>query len=52
VIAESGVVIGEVKRGGVIGELALLREEARAASVRARRDTELFELNGETFARC
>jgi predicted acylesterase/phospholipase RssA/CRP-like cAMP-binding protein len=51
VIAESGVVIGEVKRGGVIGELALLREEARAASVRARRDTELFELNGETFAR-
>ena len=51
VIAESGVVIGEVKRGGVIGELALLREEARAASVRARRDTELFELNGETFVR-
>src|SRR4051812_24312090 len=44
VITESGVVIGEVKRGGVIGELALLREEARAASVRARRDTELFEL--------
>src|SRR4051794_7547945 len=51
VIAESDVVIGEVKRGGVIGELALLREEARAASVRARRDTELFELNGETFVR-
>jgi NTE family protein len=51
VIAESGVVIGEVKRGGVIGELALLREEARAASVRARRDAELFELRHETFDR-
>jgi NTE family protein len=50
VIADSGAVIGEVKRGGVIGELALLREEARAASVRARRGAELIELRRETFA--
>ena len=51
VVSESGVVIGEVKRGDVIGELALLREGARAASVRARRDSELLELRGETFTR-
>jgi predicted acylesterase/phospholipase RssA/CRP-like cAMP-binding protein len=51
VVGESDLVIGEVKRGGVIGELALLREETRAASVRARRDTELFELRGESFSR-
>jgi NTE family protein len=49
VVADSGVAIGEVKRGGVIGELALLREEARAASVRARRRTELIEVRRDAF---
>src|SRR4051794_14943826 len=49
VVSESGVVIGEVKRGGVIGELALLREEPRAASVRASRGAGLLELRRETF---
>ncbi len=33
-----------LRRGDVLGELALLREGARSASVRARRDTELLEL--------
>ncbi|HEY1237317.1 MAG TPA: patatin-like phospholipase family protein [Solirubrobacterales bacterium] len=50
VVADSGAVISEVKRGDVIGELALLREEARAASVRARRSAELIELRHEHFA--
>jgi len=49
VVSESGVVMGEVKRGGVIGELALLREEPRAASIRASRGAELLELRSETF---
>ena len=51
VVAAGDVVIGEVKRGGVIGEFAALREEARAASVRARRESDLLELRGETFTR-
>ena len=38
-----------VRRGGVLGELALLRAERRAASVRARRDAELIELRRATF---
>src|SRR5947199_7475626 len=33
-----------LRRGGVLGELALLREGSRSASARARRDTELLEL--------
>ena len=49
VVTESDVVIGQVKRGGVIGELALLREEPRAASVRARRHTELIEVRRDAF---
>jgi predicted acylesterase/phospholipase RssA len=38
-----------LRRGDVLGELALLREGTRSASVRARRDTELLELGRAAF---
>src|SRR4029077_3135655 len=38
-----------LRRGDVLGELALLREGARSASARARRDTELLELSRAGF---
>ena len=38
-----------MRRGEVIGELALLRQATRTASVRARRDAELLELERESF---
>ena len=41
--------LGVLRRGDVLGELALLRDETRSASVRARRDTELAELGGAEF---
>jgi predicted acylesterase/phospholipase RssA/CRP-like cAMP-binding protein len=44
-------VIRKLRRGDVLGELALLRDEVRSASVRARRDSELFELDREQFER-
>ena len=43
------VVIRVLKRGAVFGELALLGEGTRSASVRARRDSELLELGREPF---
>ncbi len=43
------VVIRVLKRGAVLGELALLVEGARSASVRALRDSELIELRREQF---
>jgi predicted acylesterase/phospholipase RssA len=43
------VVIGVLKRGSVLGELALLGDGRRAASVFARRDSELLELRREQF---
>ena len=42
-------VIRLMRRGEVIGELALLGQAARTASVRARRDAELLELERESF---
>ena len=36
-------------RGDVLGELALLSDDARSASVRARRDVALLELGRESF---
>src|SRR5688500_1080334 len=33
-----------LRRGEVLGELALLTDEARSASIRARRDSELLKL--------
>jgi len=38
-----------LRRGDVLGELALLRDETRSASVRARRDAELVELGRAEF---
>ncbi len=38
-----------LRRGDVLGELALLREGTRSASVRARRDAELLELGRAPF---
>lgn len=38
-----------LRRGEVLGELALLRQGTRSASARARRDTELLELDRASF---
>lgn len=38
-----------LRRGDVLGELALLRDSTRSASARARRDTELLELDRAAF---
>jgi predicted acylesterase/phospholipase RssA/CRP-like cAMP-binding protein len=43
------VLIRILRRGDVLGELALLREGTRSASARARRDTELIELSRAEF---
>jgi len=43
------VVIRVLKRGAVLGELALLAEGARSTSVRASRNSELIELRREQF---
>ena len=40
-----------LRRGDVIGELALLREGVRSASARAQRDTALLELSRAEFSR-
>src|SRR5512134_729225 len=42
-------VIRVLRRGEVLGELALLTEQVRSASVRARRDSELLELGRKQF---
>lgn len=51
VIAEGPpeTVIRLLRRGAVLGELALLTEEVRSASVRARRDSELLKLGRRQF---
>ncbi len=43
------VLIRTLRRGDVLGELALLRQSTRSASVRARRDTDLLELSRAAF---
>ena len=43
------VLIRVLRRGDVLGELALLGEGVRSASARARRDTELLRLSRDTF---
>jgi NTE family protein len=42
-------IIRQLKRGAVVGELALLSYGVRSASVRASRDTELAELSRDRF---
>ncbi len=44
-------VIRVLGRGGSVGEVALLTESPRSASVRARRDSELLHVTREHFAR-
>jgi NTE family protein len=43
------ILLRVLRRGDVLGELALLREGVRAASARAERDTELIELGRADF---
>jgi NTE family protein len=43
------VLIRVLRRGDVLGELALLKEGTRSVSARARRDTELLELGRASF---
>ncbi len=43
------MLIRVLRRGDILGELALLREGTRSASVRARRDAELLELGRRQF---
>lgn len=43
------MLVGVLRRGDVLGELALLREDTRFASARARRDTDLLELGRAAF---
>jgi NTE family protein len=45
----SETLIRILRRGDVLGELALLRDDTRSASVRARRDAELIELGRAEF---
>ena len=44
-------VLGEIERGEVVGEMAVLTEETRSASVRAIRDCHLAQLTRESFNR-
>jgi NTE family protein len=43
--------IGEIGRGEVVGEMALITREPRTASVQAVRDTQLLRIPAEAFAR-
>ncbi len=45
------LVLRVLDRGSAVGELALLTGQARSASVRARRDSELLRLGRDAFAR-
>jgi EmrB/QacA subfamily drug resistance transporter len=49
-VEQGGVVLTELTRGAVLGELALLTGEARSASVRAVRDSRLTRLSAAHFA--
>lgn len=48
---DSSLTIGEIGKGEVVGEMALLTNESRSATVEAIRDTELYELSSDSFAR-
>ena len=49
VVGDDDTVLREVGRGEAVGELALLTGEPRSAAVRARRDSELLEIEGTAF---
>ncbi|NNC93829.1 MAG: cyclic nucleotide-binding domain-containing protein [Acidimicrobiia bacterium] len=46
---ETPVVVGEISAGESVGEMALLSDHPRSASVRAVRESRLIELNREAF---
>lgn len=48
-VVQGDVVINELGRGDILGELSLLTGTVRSASVRARRDTQLLRLSREQF---
>ncbi|NOX63385.1 MAG: cyclic nucleotide-binding domain-containing protein [Chloroflexi bacterium] len=48
---EEEVLVGEVGRGEVVGEMALLTSEPRSATVRAVRDTQVARLSQDGFER-
>jgi NTE family protein len=50
-VIRDDVIVQELGPGGVIGELGLLTAAPRAASVRARRDSELLRVSKRTFDR-
>ncbi len=50
-VVGDGMVIRTVRRGGVIGELGLLSDNPRSASVRASRDCELWQISRSDFER-
>ena len=51
IVDRAGALLAVVGRGAVIGELALLTDAPRAASIRALRDTQLLELPRDEFDR-
>ncbi|MDJ0770635.1 MAG: patatin-like phospholipase family protein [Ilumatobacter sp.] len=45
------VPVGEIGKGEVVGEMAVITDEDRSATIRAMRDTDLFRLPAEDFGR-
>ncbi len=45
------VTVGEIGKAEVIGEMAVITDQVRSATIRALRDTDLFRLPAEAFAR-
>lgn len=51
VVGDERRVIGEIGRGEVVGEMALLTDHVRTATVEALRDSELLRIDADRFAR-
>ena len=49
IVSPDGEVLREIGPGSVLGELAVVTDSPRSASVRARRDCELLSINGPRF---
>src|SRR3954454_4391345 len=50
-VVRDGIVVQELGPGGVLGELGLLTGAPRAASARARRDSDLLRVSKRAFDR-